>query len=1591
MLLLFYPLICLGQDNTPTPGRLKSAAETGELSTVPYNFASNGTDDAYIYFNWSGFSNACVAFPSTSVTLYDHNGNPIYTQSGGNCDNCYKIYVGPEVEDNYFLMAHYTGWFCDYYSDVYEDNGFATKLYKPRNVRATFNDYDNKIVVSWDACNTAVKAADYKYRIYRDGAYLTEVNSSTLSYTDYNIERGVEYVYGVETYSPTFNKISDRPTANGKAFDLNVRTESLQSGVRITWNSVDPLVGDPTDISIKRRDGDNPADFLDNLADPTAVSYVDQIQDGVPYPGYSYMYIVTPRKDPTTFRPDSALGTRLPNGIISGTVEAPFGGAVVGVMVTAERIDSVPQGDTITYSDTTNSQGEYEIRDIYYYTGANFKVTPYLEEHGFDPGADTVYLDLSNKSIVSNFTDTSSFTILGKVFQIFDEDTCGIKDVEILINDIPKGYKTDENGLYSLTVGETGNYTFKPQLHDHLFNPSEVNLFVDDDLEDIVFVDTTLYTLEGKVLGPCGIYIGNADLRIYSTGGTCFDTTITSDDLGNYSIDLPARDYFMKLVEFYPDDPEVVTSEEVKFYFTKTESVDLTESGLTQNWTFRKDPVIVVSGFVDYGCGNYNVPILQQGQSQMIYINVKEIFGDSDCNTDTGFVVVRDDLVDGDTKVDTIYLVDGQATYTIVPGAPNFIAPYKQLLEITVYVEDVTDTYSQQILVVGNEPRTSTFATVSPEVPFIILRDPPGDGSYSYLSEGTTSKYSFSLSVAQSGSLNLWAQVKLGAKYEAGQFVFTEFEVWGQVKNVFEIGASLKSSTELGLTITNGQEFSTSGDPGITGEDGDIFAGAALNIEYALTDILEYDPDSCKVMTDVDVIMGVTGFKTTFIYTENHIQDVLIPQLEQLRDIYLGEDSDSAKIYENQINAWQQILELNKDLKEKAKFIENKSFSAGASYESYSEITKSLTSTIEYSFYIEQTIAIEAGFEVAGIGASGGAEIKGRIEMGGSVTSGIEATQKTGYKLNDDDEGDFFSVDILEDRTYGTPVFDLVSGRSSCPWEEGTQPREGVRLTANTYLREIENPDDPAVFTLQMSNTSESDEDQTYNLVFLQQSNPDGAALTLGGSEVQGGIPTPYNIPAGSSVNATVTVSRGQTAYDYNNLRFVLESGCDGAISDEVALSVRFNSPCSPISTNKPLANWIISEEDNNVLPIVITDYDTNNLEVAEVQYSRAGANAWTTIAFYDNSQLEEGKTSLEWILDNIADGLYDIRSMVKCESSLGYSDVITGLIDRRPPKVFGKPEPTDGIMDEGDLVTVTFDEPINCINVSPGNVTFTNLDTEDEISTQVGCSGDKIIILPNMAGLEFENNTFRVDVIGIEDVYGNVMKDTVSWLITVGGPEDLQIGFNEDTDGDSIPNNQDNCPLAYNPDQNDLDDDNMGDQCDPDIEGDGIDNYQDNCPLDSNFNQSNIDGDLLGDLCDPDMDGDGILNALDNCQFTSNITQADADSNGIGDACDASGIAVDLIGSGNYLLYNNYPNPFSDFTNIVFEVTEHCRVTIRIYNILGEEISILMDDHSIPGKHVLEWNSENYSDGIYFYSMHVRDLNDKPVFFGYKKMIIAR
>jgi chitinase len=73
-----------------------------------------------------------------------------------------------------------------------------------------------------------------------------------------------------------------------------------------------------------------------------------------------------------------------------------------------------------------------------------------------------------------------------------------------------------------------------------------------------------------------------------------------------------------------------------------------------------------------------------------------------------------------------------------------------------------------------------------------------------------------------------------------------------------------------------------------------------------------------------------------------------------------------------------------------------------------------------------------------------------------------------------------------------------------------------------------------------------------------------------------------------------------------------------------------------------------------------------------------------------------------------------------------------------------------------------------------------------------------------------------------------------------------------------------------------------------------------------------------------------------------------------------------------NFILYDNYPNPFNPSTTIKFSLPRATQVSIRVYDVLGREIATLMDEFKFSGIGSVQFDASRYrlSSGVYFYRM---------------------
>jgi hypothetical protein len=88
-----------------------------------------------------------------------------------------------------------------------------------------------------------------------------------------------------------------------------------------------------------------------------------------------------------------------------------------------------------------------------------------------------------------------------------------------------------------------------------------------------------------------------------------------------------------------------------------------------------------------------------------------------------------------------------------------------------------------------------------------------------------------------------------------------------------------------------------------------------------------------------------------------------------------------------------------------------------------------------------------------------------------------------------------------------------------------------------------------------------------------------------------------------------------------------------------------------------------------------------------------------------------------------------------------------------------------------------------------------------------------------------------------------------------------------------------------------------------------------------------------------------------------------------------------------NFNLFQNYPNPFNPSTRIKFSVSTNSLVSIKVYNILGKEVALLLNEQKHPGEYEITFNSGMYNlaSGVYFYKLSAGG------FTSVKKMVLIK
>jgi hypothetical protein len=75
-----------------------------------------------------------------------------------------------------------------------------------------------------------------------------------------------------------------------------------------------------------------------------------------------------------------------------------------------------------------------------------------------------------------------------------------------------------------------------------------------------------------------------------------------------------------------------------------------------------------------------------------------------------------------------------------------------------------------------------------------------------------------------------------------------------------------------------------------------------------------------------------------------------------------------------------------------------------------------------------------------------------------------------------------------------------------------------------------------------------------------------------------------------------------------------------------------------------------------------------------------------------------------------------------------------------------------------------------------------------------------------------------------------------------------------------------------------------------------------------------------------------------------------------------------------SFALEQNYPNPFNPNSNIRYQISEFRYIKLAVYDLLGREVAVLVNERKAPGKYEVNFDGSNLAGGVYFYRLQAGD-----------------
>jgi hypothetical protein len=444
--------------------------------------------------------------------------------------------------------------------------------------------------------------------------------------------------------------------------------------------------------------------------------------------------------------------------------------------------------------------------------------------------------------------------------------------------------------------------------------------------------------------------------------------------------------------------------------------------------------------------GNYQINI----QAQETYSNYDQSVTNpinSTVPVSGGQLIATNNLaLDNSDSVSVSATDSSVLVYSFRGGIPNTDSSsnYKRTINLLYRLNGIdypiTNYKTEGILLGGVSDGTQTFVTAGPQIPDIILRDPPGSNSSATIDKGSSFTFSKESSYSLNNGSETSATIHSGFELSVGGSILgpvVKTDVTADYTTGVAMSQSASNGTSVENTYTFNQSISTSDDPSWDGSDADLYIGYSANQYYGTYNNLtsSLTPNSAlpiKIVPNAGssnnyvypkmnkaIYFNEAPQKTFFIYSQRSIINDLIPKyqniINQIDSGILQQNTGgvlSRNFYINSINLWRKVI-LNNELSKYNAFNDRDKLKASLNgivnglknpiTNTYSANAKSLINALNATFF--QNISFDAGvgqitksYEVEKVSAS---SLSYDIEIDASVAATLGATlNETGFEIS---------------------------------------------------------------------------------------------------------------------------------------------------------------------------------------------------------------------------------------------------------------------------------------------------------------------------------------------------------------------------------------------------------------------------------------------------------------------------------------------------------------------------------------------------------------------------------------------------------------